>query len=312
MNEPAEFTGSASCQQNDVSCQVCPQSRWEYPPYVPVTYRTEEGNATQLHNGTLCMNAAFGERLRYRHYDVHNIYGWSHSMATQWALTDLIGDRTLVISESTYPSTGRYAGHLVELPDFGEWSGLRRAIVAVLEFNMFGIPYRVSLSGGTVVRPLFFEFPLDKATYTLDEQFMWGSSILFSPILDEGLTTHSYYLPPDVWFDFTSGLRKDGSIEMMSRSVTENSTLLVHVRGGQNLLRVSISHFGNGTRQNATVRNIVFFDVDTAPSRVTMNKNGVAQNSVIHNSTTKSLTVTVNLQLRSLNSMATEAVLQLY
>ncbi|XP_037287885.2 lysosomal alpha-glucosidase-like [Rhipicephalus microplus] len=437
MNEPAEFSGSASCQQNDVWCQVCPQSRWEYPPYVPVAYRTEEGNATQLHNGTLCMNAAFGERLRYRHYDVHSIYGWSHSMATQWALTDLIGDRTLVISESTYPSTGRYAGHLVELPDFGEWSGLRRAIVAVLEFNMFGIPYvgvplcsgtsstllcqrwiemgaffplgldfrmkrssadtlpmtpaaleavsmrysllpvlytlffRVSLSGGTVVRPLFFEFPLDKATYTLDEQFMWGSSILFSPILDEGVTSHSYYLPPDVWFDFKSGLRKDGSTEMMSRSVTENSTLLVHVRGGQvlpvqptlkntmdrtkvpydlyvypkdgfasgelfvddgisqgtvesnqydlfsfilaqNLLRVSISHFGNGTRQNATVRNIVFFDVDTPPSRVTMNKNGVAQNSVIHNSTKKSLTVTVNLQLRSLNSMSTEAVLQLY
>ncbi|KAL3185494.1 hypothetical protein MRX96_005031 [Rhipicephalus microplus] len=197
---------------------------------------------------------------------------------------------------------------------------------------------------------------------------MWGSSILFSPILDEGVTSHSYYLPPDVWFDFTSGLRKDGSTEMMSRSVTENSTLLVHVRGGQvlpvqptlkntmdrtkvpydlyvypkdgfasgelfvddgisqgtvesnqydlfsfilaqNLLRVSISHFGNGTRQNATVRNIVFFDVDTPPSRVTMNKNGVAQNSVIHNSTKE---VTVNLQLRSLNSMSTEAVLQLY
>ncbi|XP_075528814.1 lysosomal alpha-glucosidase-like [Dermacentor variabilis] len=437
LNEPAEFSGSASCEQNDVSCKMCPQNRWEYPPYVPVAYRNEEGNATQLHNGTLCMNAAFGERLRYKHYDVHSIYGWSHSMATQWALTDLIGDRTLVISESTYPSTGRYAGHLVQLSDFGEWSGLRRAIVAVLEFNIFGIPYvgvplcsgnnstllcqrwielgaffplgldfrmkrssadtlpmtpaaldavamrysllpvlyalffRASFSGGTVVRPLFFEFPLDKATYALDEQFMWGSSILFSPILDKDATTHSYYLPPDVWFDFTSGLRQDGSTEMKSRSVTENSTLLVHVRGGQvlpvqptlkntmdrtkvpydlyvypkdgfatgelfvddgisqgtvesnqydlfsfilaqNLLRVSISHFGNGTRQNATVRNIVFFDVDAAPSRVTMNKNSLSQNSVLHDPTKKSLTVTVNLQLRSLNSMATEAVLQLY
>ncbi|XP_037555489.2 sucrase-isomaltase, intestinal-like [Dermacentor silvarum] len=220
--------------------------------------------------------------------------------------------------------------------------------------------------------PLFFQgFRWTKATYALDEQFMWGSSILFSPILDEDATTHSYYLPPDVWFDFASGLRKDGSTEMMSRSITENSTLLVHVRGGQvlpvqpalkntmdrtkvpydlyvypkdgfatgelfvddgishgtvdsnqydlfsfilaqNLLRVSISHFGNGTRQNATVRNIVFFDVDVPPTRVTMNKNSLSQNSVLHDPTKKSLTVTVNLQLRSLNSMATEAVLQLY
>ncbi|KAH7971484.1 hypothetical protein HPB49_024641 [Dermacentor silvarum] len=319
LNEPAEFSGSASCERNDVACQACPQNRWEYPPYTPVAYRNEEGNATQLHNGTLCMNAAFGERLRYKHYDVHSIYGWSHSMATQWALTDLIGDRTLVISESTYPSTGRYAGHLVQLPDFGEWSGLRRAIVAVLEFNIFGIPYG-------------------------QPQRRNGRE---TAVLRDA-TTHSYYLPPDVWFDFASGLRKDGSTEMMSRSITENSTLLVHVRGGQvlpvqpalkntmdrtkvpydlyvypkdgfatgelfvddgishgtvdsnqydlfsfilaqNLLRVSISHFGNGTRQNATVRNIVFFDVDVPPTRVTMNKNSLSQNSVLHDPTKKLL-----------------------
>ncbi|XP_077549181.1 lysosomal alpha-glucosidase-like [Haemaphysalis longicornis] len=437
MNEPAEFSGSASCETNDLWCQKCPQGRWEDPLYVPVAYRNEEGNATQLRNGTLCMSAAFGERQRYRHYDVHNIYGWSHSLATQRALSDLTSDRCLVISESTFPSTGRYAGHLVELPDFGEWSGLRRAIVAVLEYSIFGIPYvgvplcsetasrmlcqrwielgaffplaldfrmdktradaqslmtialeaiqmryqllpvlytlffRVSMAGGTVVRPLFFEFPLDKATYTIDEQFMWGSSILFSPILDEEATSHKYYLPPDVWFDFMSGMRQSGSTEMLTRSLNENSTLLVHVRGGQvipvqpmlkstlerskvpydlhvypkdgfasgelfvddgvsqgtvqsnqydlfsfifaqNLLRVSISHFGNGTRQNATVRNAVFFDVDIAPSRVTMNRNSVSQNSVVHDPTKKSLTVTVNLQLRTLTSMATEAVLQLY
>lgn len=37
----------------------------------------------------------------------------------------------------------------------------------------------------TVVRPLFFEFPSDSATYSIDQQFMVGSAILVSPVLKE-------------------------------------------------------------------------------------------------------------------------------
>ena len=38
----------------------------------------------------------------------------------------------------------------------------------------------------TVMRPLFFEFPTDKNTYSIDKQFMVGKSLLISPQLDEG------------------------------------------------------------------------------------------------------------------------------
>ena len=38
----------------------------------------------------------------------------------------------------------------------------------------------------TVLRPLFFEFPDDQATYTIDRQFLVGSSFLVSPVLDQG------------------------------------------------------------------------------------------------------------------------------
>ena len=38
----------------------------------------------------------------------------------------------------------------------------------------------------TVVRPLFFEFPSDSTTYSIDQQFMVGSAILVSPVLKEG------------------------------------------------------------------------------------------------------------------------------
>jgi alpha-glucosidase (family GH31 glycosyl hydrolase) len=41
------------------------------------------------------------------------------------------------------------------------------------------------MTGDTVVRPLFHEYPLDNNTYGIDQQFMWGSSILLSPFLFE-------------------------------------------------------------------------------------------------------------------------------
>ena len=57
------------------------------------------------------------------------------------------------------------------------------------------IPYlytlfrKTSVEGGANVwRPLFFEFPGDENTATIDEQFMIGSHILVTPVLTEGAT----------------------------------------------------------------------------------------------------------------------------
>ena len=38
----------------------------------------------------------------------------------------------------------------------------------------------------TVTRPLFFEFPKDPNTYSIDRQFMVGSGLLISPVLEQG------------------------------------------------------------------------------------------------------------------------------
>lgn len=397
----------------------------------------ETGNESLLHEGTLCMSCIQGEDdQQYRHYDVHSIYGWSQSQVTKWALGEITNLRSLVVSDSTYPSSGRYAGHILPSSDEGEWSSLRRAIIGALEFNMFGIPYvgaaicnrttsellcqrwtelgsffplsvdfrtkdssmdrmqmspvalnatltryhflgllytlfyRANVSGGAVMRPLFFEFPLDRTTYDIAEQFMWGSAILISPILAEDATTHAYYLPLDTWYEYPSGRRVEGSVDMITRSVTDNSTLLIHMRAGnvvpvqptlkaasdrakapfdlhvypkegfatgelfvddgvtqgtiegnmydlfsfvlsQDLLRISISHVGVGNRQNVTLKNVVFFDRENAPSRVSLNRNYLHQDFIKHDNTMKTLTVIVNLQLKTLSSLSTEALLQI-
>lgn len=41
------------------------------------------------------------------------------------------------------------------------------------------------MSGGTVIRPLFFEFPYDEYARNVSNQFMWGSAILVMPYVME-------------------------------------------------------------------------------------------------------------------------------
>ncbi|CAG2119300.1 unnamed protein product, partial [Medioppia subpectinata] len=56
--------------------------------------------------------------------------------------------------------------------------------------------------------PLFHEYPTDPQTYGIDEQFMWGSVVLFSPFLFENQTEVNAYLPDDVWYEPTEDFAK--------------------------------------------------------------------------------------------------------
>ncbi|KAK6057304.1 glycosyl hydrolase, family 31, partial [Cooperia oncophora] len=65
---------------------------------------------------------------------------------------------------------------------------------------LFSLHFAASLSGGTVVRPLFYEFPTDLETHDLGHQFLWGSSMLIAPVVYQGATSVNVYLPEDDWF----------------------------------------------------------------------------------------------------------------
>ena len=45
--------------------------------------------------------------------------------------------------------------------------------------------YEIHLKGGSAIRPLFFEFPTDHRTMAIDEQFLFGPSVLVSPVLSK-------------------------------------------------------------------------------------------------------------------------------
>jgi lysosomal alpha-glucosidase len=90
---------------------------------------------------------------------------------------------------------------------------------------------QVHLFGGTVVKPLFFEFN-DPNLEDLDTQFMVGKSLLVSPILEEGARTRVAYFPgQDNWYDFYKGtfLTKGGATMSLYAPL---NFIPVHIRGG--------------------------------------------------------------------------------
>nr|XP_012150825.1 PREDICTED: lysosomal alpha-glucosidase-like isoform X2 [Megachile rotundata] len=66
---------------------------------------------------------------------------------------------------------------------------------------LYTLFFRAHKFGETVARPLFFEFPSDSNTYDIDAQFLWGSSLMIVPVLEEGKKTVTAYLPRGPWYD---------------------------------------------------------------------------------------------------------------
>lgn len=62
----------------------------------------------------------------------------------------------------------------------------------------------VSLEDGTMLRPLVMDFPKDTLALSLKYQYMFGRSLLVSPIVEEGPATWKTYLPAvqGGWYDF--------------------------------------------------------------------------------------------------------------
>lgn len=69
----------------------------------------------------------------------------------------------------------------------------------------------VCASGTPMVRPLFWHWPDDPVTYTIDDQFLLGAELLVAPILHAGQRQRAIYLPPGTWRDYWTGAIYPGS-----------------------------------------------------------------------------------------------------
>jgi alpha-D-xyloside xylohydrolase len=60
-----------------------------------------------------------------------------------------------------------------------------------------------SARGFPMLRPLFFEYPNDPASWTIEDQYLLGSDLLVAPMFDNS-GRRKVYLPPGTWIDYQS------------------------------------------------------------------------------------------------------------
>ena len=65
--------------------------------------------------------------------------------------------------------------------------------------------------GTPVIRPLFYDFPRDKAAWETEDAYMFGPDYLVAPVLYEGLRERKVYLPPGaMWTNAWTGESFEG------------------------------------------------------------------------------------------------------
>uniref|UniRef100_A0A4W6G9B0 Alpha glucosidase 2 n=1 Tax=Lates calcarifer TaxID=8187 RepID=A0A4W6G9B0_LATCA len=151
-----------------------------------------------------------------------------------------------------YPFTRNHNAIDMKPQDPTAFSPLARTAMKqalLLRYSLFPVLYTLfhhaHVHGHTVARPLMFEFPKDVKTYGIDKQFLWGKSLLVTPVLDPGVDYVDGYFPEGLWYDYyTINLHlREGSV-----IPTQTPNLTLWVSSGQPLHLISaLSDDGSAT-----------------------------------------------------------------
>jgi alpha-glucosidase len=144
--------------------------------------------------------------------------------------------------------------------DFGdEFTSINRETI---ELRYRFLPYLYSLfreherTGDPVMRPLWFEFPNDKQTYLIDDEYMIGSDVLVAPVVKQGSTTRGIYLPIGAdWIDWWTGEKiESGKIHYLQTPIDR---LPIFVRAGSVIPTQSVVQHTGEMRNAAVTLNVI-------------------------------------------------------
>uniref|UniRef100_A0A8D2QC49 P-type domain-containing protein n=1 Tax=Zonotrichia albicollis TaxID=44394 RepID=A0A8D2QC49_ZONAL len=123
MNEPSNFMRG--------QIPGCADTEVNNPPYTPSI------SDRSLSEKTLCPDS---KTYLGDHYNTHSLFGWAQTEPTYNAVKQATGKRPYVLSRSTFVGSGKHTAHWLG-DNFSQWKDLRRSVIGIMEFNLFGIPF---------------------------------------------------------------------------------------------------------------------------------------------------------------------------
>lgn len=133
--------------------------------------------------------------------------------------------------------------------------------------------------GLPMLRALFFEFPDDAGAWTVDDEYLFGSSLLVAPLLEANTTARDVYLPAGHWIDYQTGhvyaggwhRIKAGDIPIVL--LVRDGTVLPHIGLAQSTTQMDWSQLElvAYSTDGAAAHGLIFRPGDVAPQTVTLN-----------------------------------------
>ena len=139
-----------------------------------------------------------------------------------------------------------------------------------------------SQHGLPMVRALFLECPDDPGSWLVDDEYLYGSSILVAPLLHENETSRAVYLPPGTWIDYQTGKDYAGGWQKIAAGeipeiiLVRDGTVLPHIALAQSTAQMDWSKIELVVyaKDATTATGSIFLPGDSEAHNLTLTKNG--------------------------------------
>jgi alpha-D-xyloside xylohydrolase len=136
--------------------------------------------------------------------------------------------------------------------------------------------------GLPMVRALFVEYPDDPGSWNVDDEYLFGSSLLVAPLMEEGLTARNVYLPPGTWIDYQTGKSYAGGWQKIEAGklpvvmLVRDGTVLPQIKLAQSTLQMDWSQLDLMVfaRDAQTAKGLVYLPADNMLRELSLNKTG--------------------------------------
>ena len=136
--------------------------------------------------------------------------------------------------------------------------------------------------GLPMLRALFVEYPDDPGSWLVDDEYLFGSSLLVAPLMHEDATGRAVYLPPGTWIDFQTGKAYSGGWQQIEAGplpvvlLVRDGTAIPEIKLAQSTAQMDWSKLDLVvfTKDSATAKGLIFLPGETEAHELSLTKSG--------------------------------------